>query len=168
MKGIYLAAYRAYHPDFNIIYQDINGNRDISGDMMDIDLDPYDFIIATPPCNYWSRARGNKKPSNYALNTAHLLPDIIFKLKDLNKPFIVENVRNDKKFKDLGILDLNNVYVYRIGRHTYWSSCMFNQWINQTVEYVKYHHDTKIDSRQGSVNVHNVIESWLKEIHNNY
>ena len=29
-----------------MVYQDINGKRDISGDMMEIDLSPYDVIIA--------------------------------------------------------------------------------------------------------------------------
>lgn len=32
MKIIYLAAYKAEHPNWNIIYQDINGKRDIGGD----------------------------------------------------------------------------------------------------------------------------------------
>lgn len=47
MKGIYLASFTASHPGYEIIYQDINGERDLPGDMMDIDLTPYDFIIAT-------------------------------------------------------------------------------------------------------------------------
>lgn len=51
-KGIYLAAFKANHPNHNITYQDINGLRDIDGDMLQTDLTPYDFIIATPPCNY--------------------------------------------------------------------------------------------------------------------
>ena len=55
MKGIYLAAFKAYHPNYDIVYQDINGKRDIGGDMMDVDLTQFDFIIATPPCNYYSR-----------------------------------------------------------------------------------------------------------------
>lgn len=31
MKAIYLGAYEALHPDFNIIYQDINNKRDLGG-----------------------------------------------------------------------------------------------------------------------------------------
>lgn len=52
MKGIYLASFTALHPNYDIIYQDINGKRDLGGDMMDIirskELGNYDFIIATP------------------------------------------------------------------------------------------------------------------------
>ena len=94
MKGIYLAAFRAEHPNYNIIYQDINGKRDIGGDMMEVDLTSYDFNIATPPCNWWSKANYRRDRSPYALQTKHLLPDIIKKLCEQDKPFIVENVRN--------------------------------------------------------------------------
>ena len=38
MKGIYLGAFRAYHPDYDLVYQDINGLRDLPGDMLEIDL----------------------------------------------------------------------------------------------------------------------------------
>lgn len=31
MRGIYLASYKAYHPKYNIVYQDINGKRDVAG-----------------------------------------------------------------------------------------------------------------------------------------
>lgn len=31
MKGIYLASFMAEHPNYDIVYQDINGKRDIGG-----------------------------------------------------------------------------------------------------------------------------------------
>ena len=93
MKGIYLASFKALHENHNIIYQDINGERDIGGDMMNVDLTPYDYIIATPPCNWWSRANYRRDSSQYALETKHLLIDILDKLVKLGKPFIVENVK---------------------------------------------------------------------------
>ena len=99
MKGIYLASYKAHHPNHDIVYQDINGERDIAGDMMEVDLTPYDFIIATPPCNWWSRANYRRNTSPYALNTKHLLIDIIHKLASQEKPFIVENVKKLKIFQ---------------------------------------------------------------------
>ncbi|WP_407463008.1 hypothetical protein [Methanobrevibacter sp.] len=40
MRGIYLAAFKAMHPNYDIVYQDINGKRDIGGDMMEVDLTP--------------------------------------------------------------------------------------------------------------------------------
>lgn len=65
-KGIYLASCRARHPNYNIIYQDIEKekyNSDIGGDMMEVDLSAYDFVIASPPCNWWSRANPYYKTS---------------------------------------------------------------------------------------------------------
>lgn len=160
MKGIYLASHIALHPNYDIDYQDITGKRDIGGDMLDIDLTNYDFIIATPPCNYWSRARGNKQPSEYALKTKHLLPYIIDKLIELNKPFIVENVRNYPRFNRYNLFD-KKCFIYEVGRHTYWTNVAFNP------NTIKQHYDFKYGgiqitkNKQGGENVYNVIESWL-------
>lgn len=93
MKGIYLPSYKALHPNHDIVYQDINGERDIGGDMLEVDLSPYDYIIATPPCNWWSRANYRRNSYEYALKTKHLLIDILHKLCNQSKPFIVENVK---------------------------------------------------------------------------
>lgn len=121
MRAIYLGAYEALHPNFNVVYQDINGKRDLGGDMMDVDLTPYDFIIATPPCNFWSIARGNRC-SQYSLDTKHLLPDIIEKIANTGKPYVVENVINKKRFTENGVYEIAEkagCYIYYIGRHTY-------------------------------------------------
>lgn len=64
--------------------------------MLDVNLSPYDYIIATPPCNWWSKANPYYKKSTYSLSTKHLLPDTIIKLGSQNKPFIIENVINKK------------------------------------------------------------------------
>lgn len=174
MKGIYLGSYMAYHPNYDIVYQDINGKRDIGGDMMYVHLQPYDYIIATPPCNYYSRAAGNRH-SKYALSTAHLLPDIISKLHELKKPFLVENVRNDNKFKELGLFDYPDIYVFRIGRHTIWSSFWFYHWLPYDYEFTSLDPSNrgscsdlgKRKFRQGSDNVHLIVETWLKTLHEN-
>ena len=164
MKGIYLAAYQAYHGNYDIVYQDINGKRDIDGDMLEIDLTPYDFIIATPPCNYWSRANYRREKSEYALKTKHLLPDILDKLRKLGKPYIVENVRNERLFKKYGILDKAD-YVYYVGRHTYFTNVPFNA-TNIKQEYdFSYGGKRLVKNTQGGKNVHNIIEWWLKIIH---
>ena len=158
MKGIYLAAFIAYQENFDIVYQDINGKRDLGGDMLDINLDPYDYIIATPPCNYWSRANYRRETSTYAQQTKHLLPQILHKLIRSGKPFIVENVKGHKRFKEYGLFDLP-IYTYTIGRHVYWTNIPF------------YHDDLKFDysfvahvtasKRQGGQEVHDVIQRWL-------
>jgi len=168
MTGIYLASFRAYHPLHNIVYQDINGKRDIGGDMMDVDLSNYDYIIATPPCNYYSRANFRRNVSEYALKTRHLLPDILFKLSVLNKPFIVENVRNITIMNQQGIFDIVNKYglfVYFIGRHTYFSNCMVNL---QCKQYFDDIHHVYTANRQGGLNVHNVIEIFINYVEKEY
>lgn len=159
MKGIYLASFRAKHDNYNIIYQDINGKRDISGNMLDINLDEYDYIIATPPCNYYSRANYRRETSVYSQKTKDLLPAILKKLKELNKPYIIENVINHKLMKEF----YNQDFVYEIGRHTYWSNIMFNgTYINQKKDNIK---NISKNNRQGGENVHKVIDYWLEIIH---
>lgn len=144
------------------MYQDINGKRDIGGDMMCVDLEPYDYIIATPPCNYWTYARGNRC-SQYSKDTMHLLPDILNKLIKLDKPYIVENVRNARRFTEYGLLPRNDCYVYIVGRHTYWSNVkMDTSGIIQEREDVTNLTKSK---RQGGNDVHNVIERFLQTIH---
>lgn len=172
MKGIYLASFIAYHEGHNLVYQDINGKRDIGGDMLEVDLSPYDYIIATPPCNWWSRANYRRNTSEYSLKTKHLLIDIINKLKDLNKPFIVENVRNESFFKQYGLFD-NNLKVYRVGRHTYWSNIDLDfsdiiqkpkvEIINGKKYYLSSQHLSRKD-RQGTNEVHEVIERFIQTV----
>ena len=124
-KVIYLACGRAVLNYTNVIYNDIKEKRDLSCDMLSIDLSDYDILIATPPCNFYSHARGNNPPSKYALSTKHLLPAIIDKFIKTGKPFIVENVKNAPLFKKLGLFN-KNCFVYMHGRHTYWTNVLFN------------------------------------------
>lgn len=162
MKGIYLAAFKVLHPNYNITYQDINGKRDIAGDMLDINLNDYDFVIASPPCNYWSRANYRRETSEYSQKTKHLLPTILNKLIALNKPFIVENVINRKLFKKYGLYNVD-CFIYEHGRHTYWTNKMIN--FLGVKQYKEDITNMPSNKRQGGINVHNVIEYWLELIH---
>lgn len=168
MKGIYLASFKAKHPGYYIVYQDINGKCDLPGDMLDIDLSSYDFIIASPPCNYWSKANYRRETSDYSQKTKHLLPGILNKLVHFNKPFIVENVRNITLFEKNNLFNFN-VYVYCIGRHTYWTnvSFSFDELCDLQQKQIKDFCQTKsCNNRQGGYNVFLVIEKFLKKIHN--
>lgn len=120
-----------------------------------------------------------------------LLPNIIEKLIKLDKPFIVENVRNEQLFIKEGLYD-NNLFIYKIGRHTYWTNIMINFYnIKQTFDYVAINKRVKgkrgyfitpsgkiVKSagqnlkknispkhRQGGKNVYRIIEHWLEVIH---
>lgn len=169
MKIIYLAAHTAKHENYDIEYQDITGNRDIGGDMMDIDLTPYDVIIATPPCNYWSRANYRRDTSAYAQLTKYLLPAILIRLQNQDKPYIVENVRNSRLFKEYGLYN-GRSFMYEVGRHTYWTNVPFNPSnIKQSYDFKKGGYfigvqDLSKGSRQGGHNVHEVIELWLEVV----
>ena len=160
MKGIYLAAFKAKHDAKDLTYQDINGKRDIGGDMMDVDLSPYDYIIATPPCNYWSRANWRRDSSDYAQKTAHLLPSILRKLIKLDKPFIVENVLNSKKFIEIGLYALP-CHIYCIGGHTYWTNVLLFVDVKQYDQNKQY---ISSSARQGGINVHNVSQQFIDQV----
>ena len=170
MKGIYLAAFKAHHPKYDIVYQDINGKRDIGGDMMDVDLTQFDFIIATPPCNYYSRANYRREVSVYSQKTKQLLPSILEKLCKQDKPFIVENVKNKRLYSLLGLYNFP-CFVYFIGRHTYWTNVLLPSGIIQSNDFryggyqVKNMYNLTRSDRQGGHNVHEVVELFLEIIH---
>lgn len=172
MKGIYLFANRARHLNHDIVYNDIEERYkcDITANALSIPLDEYDFIIATPPCNWWSKANYRRNESDYALATKHLLPETIKTLAKQSKPFIIENVRNKPLMTEEGIFDLiekNNLFSQFVGRHLYIS----NVWCNLECPQIQ---DSKANGiwingdgyRQGGTNVHRVIEKWIDYIEN--
>lgn len=170
MKGIYLAACKARHLNYDIDYQDIDKKYgcSIGGDMLDIDLSNYDYVIATPPCNWWSKANPYYWFSEYALKTRHLLPLTLIKLAKSGKPFIVENVKNIKRFKENRIFDICtkfNIYWQTVGRHIYFTDKVLDLNCPQIQDFkyggVRVNND---GYNQGGTNVHNVIEIWLKNI----
>lgn len=166
MKVIYLAAGRAVLKHEGVVYNDIKEKRDISCDMLAVDLTPYDILIATPPCNFYSRANYSRETSAYAQETKHLLPSIIDKFIKTGKPFIVENVRNDPLFKKLGLYN-KNCFIYKYGRHTYWTNIMFNmQGIPQEFDFCNtlegYKSCVRLKSYvQGGKNVNEVLDYFL-------
>ena len=170
MKGIYLGACRAYHPRFNLDYNDIvpGYHNNIICDMLDVDLTNYDFIIATPPCNWWSRANWRRNESQYALSTKHLLPNILLKCIGTNKPFICENVRNYKRFLENDIISIcedNGIFIYEYGRHTYFTNLMLNlSGIEQKKDNIQYISNCNKTYREGGLNVFNVFEYFMEFI----
>ena len=171
MKGIYLASCKARHKKYNLIYNDIDPKYkpDIVGDMLQVDLTPYDYIIASPPCNWWSKTNPYYKTSKYALETKHLLPDTIIKLSESGKPFIIENVKNIKRMAENGIFDLINRYglFYQfVGRHIYiYNGLLIDLNCEQIQDFIYGGKRVNKDGyNQGGTNVYNVIEIWLKQI----
>ncbi len=162
MKIIYLAAGYAKLNFDNVTYQDKYVKRDIAGDMLDVDLNDYDLIIASPPCNYYSIASpiNQNKKSKYALETKHLLPSIIKKCENLAVPVIIENVINKSRMRD--IIDNTTLLYYEHGRHCYFTNVMLNlNQVNQLMEYVAH---KSVKQRQGGYNVNRVIEYFVKTL----
>lgn len=167
-KGIYLGACRAYHPGYDITYQDIDGKRDLGGDMLDVDLSQYDYIIATPPCNWWSKANPYYWRSEYSLRTRHLLPIMLMRLGKQTKPFVIECVKNLKRYRENNIFRICEMYSIKyqiVGRHVYFTN------VDVSLECPQIQ-DFKIRGRrvngdgynQGGTNVHNCIELFLRKV----
>lgn len=167
-KIIYLAAGLSFHPKYDIIYQDLIIKRDLGGDMMNVDLVPFSIVIASPPCNYYSRCNYRRNESNYAINTKHLLPDIIKKCIESKKLFLVENVRNQPLFLKEGLYNFK-CFIVEIGRHTYWTNVDlgYTKTIPQRQDFknggfvIKYD-DMENSYHQGGYNVHQVVERFLE------
>lgn len=171
---IYLASGRAKLnvPGFSFTYNDLfEPGVDLQCDMMSVDLSKFDVLLASPPCNYYSRANSykQKESSVYSQSTKHLLPDILDKFISTGKPFIIENVRSYPLFNKAGLFN-KNCFVYFHGRHTYWSNIPFNpQFIPQTFDF--YLNKNGFGCRkksyvQGGKNVNDVFEYWLKVVDN--
>lgn len=167
MKTIYLACGRAQLNHEDVVYNDLFENRDLKCDMLSVDLNDYDVLIATPPCNFYSHARGGNPPSDYALKTKHLLPTIIEKFIRTGKPFIVENVRNEPLFKKLGLYNYN-CFVYKHGRHTYWTNVFINfSFIPQEHDFIRIPGYGSIRLKkyvQGGKNVNDVFDYFLEVV----
>lgn len=174
MKGIYLCSGFAFHKNYDILYQDLFVKRDIGGSCLDIDLNVYDYLICTPPCNFWSKARGNRC-SQYSLDTKLLLPIMLERFQSCNKPFIIENVCNLKRFKEFHLFDNVICNWYVIGRHIYFTNISFDivdlNYLYSIQRYdfrchgkvIKYD-DMSSLYHQGGYNVHKVIELFLKKV----
>jgi len=158
---IYLATGYAKIENYkNITYNDLIVRRDLVCDMLAVDLSNFDIIIASPPCNYWSKANYRREASEYSQKTKHLLPEILQKLTALNKPFIVENVINKKLMGNI-IKNFKGFY-YEHGRHCYFTNVMFNpSGIYQKKEYIE---QISTKKRQGGENVNIIIEHFLDTV----
>lgn len=164
MKVIYLAAHTALLEYDNVIYQDLLISRDLGGDMLDIDLSDYDILIATPPCNYYSRANYRRETSEYSQQTKHLLPDIIKKFSSLDKPFIVENVINKSTMGFIINSLPSNVFYYEHGRHSYFTNIMFDfRHLKQIPDNIQSSND-----REGGFNVNIVLDYFINYVRSLY
>lgn len=169
MKIIYLCAYTSakYYEEYNNIdFNDINqyDGINIKCDAMNVDIGNYDLVLASPPCNYYSRANYRREKSTYSKATKHLLPGILDKCMESGKPFIIENVRNYKMiFSIVQEMQLKYGYILKFityGRHTYITNLYnFNPSSEQKQDRI-----TQIPTkkRQGGENVNNVFKEFIK------
>ncbi len=165
MKVLYLASGTAQIkiPNIKVYYNDFNIQRDIQGDMLKVDLNGYDLIIATPPCNYYSKPNWKRNTSSYSLSTKHLLPAIIKKLEYSEVPVIIENVINKPLMRD--IINNTKLFYYEYGRHCYFTNRLFTfTGIPQERKSIyKYGYTRFGGGRQGGNDVNIVFEYYIKE-----
>ena len=161
MKGIYLGAKKHRIAGYDIVYNDIcqYDGIDLCCDMLAVDLKKFDYIIATPPCNWYSHANYRRDSSAYALSTKHLLPDILYKCQLLDKPFIIENVCNVNR------LPKADCYEFNFGQHHFYTNVfMFVPHKSYAVRQNKQY--TNPNQRDGNYNVDLIIRLFLEIIHN--
>ena len=164
MNGVYLGSCTAFIPGYDIVYNDIIPYEHVSlcCDMLAVDLSSFDYILASPPCNFWSRANYRRFTSDYSQKTKHLLPSILKKCVGSGKPFIVENVRNYSMFKKYGIIDIcekNGIFIYEYGRHTYFTNIMINL---NNIEQIKDNIQYKSGLiREGGFNVNIIFKYFI-------
>ena len=159
MKGIYLASREHRIPNYDIDYNDIINYKGINrpGDMLQIDINEYDYVIATPPCNYYSRANYRRETSIVAQATKHLLPEILKKLETYNKPFIVENVCGGK------LLPKTNFYEFKFGNHYFYTNVLMLILDKSFAEKQNKQYKSR-KNRDNNKNVHMIIDLFLETI----
>ena len=173
MNVLYLASGKAKLNYDNVVYNDLLIKRDLQCDMLEVDITNYDLIFATPPCNFWSRANCNIYSSYYQA-TKHLLPDILKKLSNSEKLYVIENVINKKRMKENGIFDIIGDWLYfEYGRHCYFTNILMFMGIIQGVpqkQDFKYGGKfiNKGDDRQGGNNVNAVFNAIIEYLNNYY
>lgn len=133
---------------------------DFECDCLDVDLTPFDILIATPPCNYWSKANYRRNRSAVALATKHLLPTLLQKFEATGKPFIIENVDNinlmEREFQ------ATKHYWFRHCHHVYFTnrmSCLFDK---GPLTFLKY--KMSQGHRDGNPSVDYVLNTWLRSV----
>lgn len=170
IKTIYLASGYAKLKAENVTYNDLVVPRENRQHMLDVDLTQYDILIATPPCNFYSYARGASPPSKYALETAHLLLEIIIKFHETGKPFIVENVTNKTTLDFIWAMSADlGLYRFKHARHTYITNIMFD--VRSVAEEFDFDSSQKLlnpfNDRQGGYQVSAVFDCFVKAAKSN-
>lgn len=159
MKGIYLCAREHRIPGYDIDYNDIVAfsGIDIVDDLMNVDVSKYDYIIATPPCNYYSHANWRRDTSRIAQSTKHLLPYCLDLCLTQGKPFLIENVMNSR------LLPKAECYQFDFGQHHFYTNVFMlipdkSFAVRQNKQY------TTPSQRDGNYNVDFVIRLFLERI----
>lgn len=165
MKILYLCCGYGEIDFSNVTYNDlyIKRKNGLMCDCRDIDISKYDIVVASPPCNFWSKANYRRDSSNYAQLTKPLLLYCIDLLRKYpNIPIIIENVRNLPLF--MKHINLFDIYFVATGRHTYFS--------NRDIDFIKkfkFEKSCNISNlsrkkREGDLQVRTVFNRFIYEV----
>lgn len=157
---LYLAAkeHRIVKEGFSFKYNDVvdYDGIDFLCDMLKVDISPYDVVLATPPCNWYSRANYRRDESPVALATKHLLPSIVDKLLATDKLFMVENVMNSTlipKYHD-------RLYQFTWGQHTFFTNVLLLV-PHKSYEVAQHKAQMQYGHRDDNYNVHYIFDLFL-------
>lgn len=159
MKGIYLCARKHRLSGYSLDYNDVVYYPGITllCSCEDVDLASYDYIIATPPCNYYSKANYRREISKVALETKHLLPYCLDVCRRSGKPFIIENVENSSLLPKA-----DDLYVFTFGKHTFYTNVFFLVPLGSEVS--QYKANVCRNKRDDNFNVDLIIRIFLETI----
>lgn len=133
-------------------------------------LSGFDYFIATPPCNYYSRMNWRRDNSEYSLKTKDLLPLCLLKLAQTGKPFLVENVLNKTLILDndeiMKILEDYSIYWFYFGQHIFFSNIFMFTFDKSFAKRQNKQYITR-SKRDNNYNVHIVIEEFLRIVVDN-
>jgi len=115
------AAMGLYNSGFDVIGVDIENQPNypfpfVQANAFDIDLSPFDFVWASPPCQGYSTAatKGSSVPK--------LIPLVRQFIQSYGKPYIIENVGGAKQALDDPIMLCGTMFGLSTFRHRYFES----------------------------------------------
>ena len=165
MKGLYLCSREHRIPGYEIIYNDIVNypGIDLCMDIRDIRLkdlvnNNIDYIIATPPCNFYSRANYRRESSIVAQETKDLLPYCLALCIKSGLPFIIENVMNST------LLPKSNLYEFDFGQYHFYTN-VFMLVPDKSYAVSQNKQNVTRSKRDGNKNVDLIIKLFLELVH---
>ena len=112
-----------HNAGFRVVGVDIKRSKNypykhIESDALEVDLSPFKFVWASPPCQFASE----NTQKRYRANHQNLIPAVREKLILSGLPYIIENVENARHHLIKPIMLCGSMFGLKIFRHRYFES----------------------------------------------